>query len=107
MTKEGDIVFWIPMRDVGLFHASVTRAPMAWTGFFLDLVGEILVRKNIAQFAEMLATIEPGSYDRLVNSFKHRKFGLTIEDSKELRFQFHISLIQWILTEDVVPILNG
>jgi hypothetical protein len=64
-------------------------------------VGELLVRKNIAVFAEVLEKLDPKDYDRMVNCFRHRHFGMTVETNDLLRFRFHSSLVQHILTEDL------
>ena len=107
MDDQADITFKVSRHDLGMTRNSVARAPMAWSSFFIDLVGEVLVRKNIGRFADMLAGIETASYDRRVNSFVHRQFGLVIDhDDNRLQFQFHISLIQQILTEDLYPLIN-
>jgi len=102
--KNGDVHFSIPMRQAGLSRPVWSRTPIVRTPFFVNLLGEILVRKNIGMFSKLLTDIPPDSYDKLVNCFKHRHFGMDIDENDILRFQFHISLVQKILTEDVADI---
>ena len=106
LSDQGDLRFVVRRSDIGLSGASATRTPMVWSDFFIELMGEVLVRKNIAQFADLLAGVEPGSYGRVVNTFEHRGFGLEIEDDGRLRFQCHVSLIQSILIEDLGPLFK-
>jgi len=106
LTGEGDIRFSIPMRAIRLSRAAMERYPLCRTSFFIDLIGEVLVRKNIAQFVDVLKKLDATVYDSRVNAHKHRHFGLIIDEKGVLRFQFHISLVQRILTEDLNALLG-
>ena len=106
LTAEGDIKFSVPMRAVRLSRVVMGRYPLCRTSFFIDLIGEVLVRKNIAQFVDVLKKLDATVYDSRVNGHKHRHFGLIIDENDVLRFQFHISLVQRILTEDLNALLG-
>jgi hypothetical protein len=101
LSPDGDLTFTLRMRDLGLSRTVMARTPTTKTSFFVNLVGELLVRKNIAVFAEVLEKLDPKDYDRMVNCFRHRHFGMTVETNDLLRFRFHSSLVQHILTENL------
>jgi hypothetical protein len=101
MSPDGDLIFRVPIRDLGLSRAAMARTPATHTNFFINLVGEVLVRKNIAVFADALEKMDPKDYDRKVNCYRHRHFGMRVEENDQARFQFHSSLVQQILTEDL------
>ena len=101
ISPDGDVTFTGPMRDLGLSRTVMARTPTTQSSFFVNLVGEVLVRKNIAVFAEVLEKLGLKDYDRVVNCFRHRHFGMTVETNDLLRFRFHSSLVQYILTEDL------
>lgn len=107
LTNNGDIKFSIPMKSVGLSRAIWSSTPAVQTAFFVDLFGEILVRKNIATFAGILGSVDLAFYDRKVNGMSHRHFGLIIDENDVLRFQFHASLVQRILVEDLEQVFGG
>jgi len=98
--------FSVPMRDVGLSRRAMAPSPMCRTVYFVNLLGEILVRKNIALFAKLLEDMEPKAYDTAVNAYKHRHFGMVIDDNDVLNFQFHISLAQRVLTENMATLFD-
>jgi hypothetical protein len=101
MSPEGDFMFSVPLRDLGLNRAAMARSPATRTSFFVNMVGEVLVRKNIAVFADALEKLNPQDYDRLVNCYRYRHCGMRVEENDRVRFQFHSSLVQQILTEDL------
>jgi hypothetical protein len=103
-SAEGDFQFSVPMRDIGLSRTAMAR-PAARTKAVANLIGEMLVRKNIAMFAEMLEKLPPPEYDRRLNAYVHRHFGMTIEEDDRLQFLFHSSLVQRFLIEDLEGIL--
>ena len=101
LTTEGDIKFSAPLREVGLTRQALSRIRSCRSAFFVNLLGELLVRKNLALFAKMLEQIDVKDYDRIVNCYQHRHFGMTVETDDVIHFQFHISLVQAILVEDI------
>jgi hypothetical protein len=106
MSGEGDIKFSVPLQAAGLTRPTMNRAGLTRSAYFVDWIGELLVRQNIAQFARLLEKLDPGLYDRTVNGYQHRHFGMKIEEGDLLRFEFHISLIQRILTEDLEAVFG-
>jgi len=104
LSRDGDVEISVPLRALGLTRNGMAKTPLTRTTFFTNLMGEILVRKNIGIFAKMLADIESRNYDSTVNCYKHRHFGMYLDDKEVLRFQFHISLAQRILTEEMAEI---
>ena len=107
MDDDGDIGFSVPMRGLALNRCTWNRNPILRTAFFADLAGETLVRKHLPQFADRLARLEPQEYDRLVNRYTHRHFGLMIDEHDVLQFRFHVSFIQQILTEDLGDVFGS
>lgn len=104
---NGDILFCIPLRDAGVRREALIQYSLTYSSFFVDLIGEVLVRKNIHQFAELLALKSPIEYHQTVNQFQHRHFGLCIDERDIAHIRFHSSLIQQILVEDLDSVLMG
>jgi hypothetical protein len=110
INDDGDIQFSTPMRAAGLNRVVMNRTPLARTTFFINLVGELLVRKRIDLFARMLDDMDPKTYHLKVSGHKHRNFGLIIDEQDGhdvLFFQFHSSLIQRILCEDLDKVFGA
>jgi hypothetical protein len=101
ITPEGDIKFSVPLRAVGLSRQAMARSLSCRSAFVVNLLGELLVRKNLERFAEMLQKVDPRDYDRIVNNFRHRDFGMMVDQNDVVRFTFHISHVQEILIEDI------
>jgi len=106
MSGIGDIRFSIPMRATKLSRVAMQRHPVCRTAFFADLIGELLVRKNLPVFVDVLKKLDATVYDSTVSKHKHRHFGLIIDEDDVLHFEFHISLVQHILTEDLNALLG-
>lgn len=106
ISQDGDIKISIPLKDLGLPKTKMANTPFSRTNFFVDLLGEILVRKNIDEFAKILDELDPSTYERTVNRFKHRHFGIVTDEKDVVRMQFHVSLVQRILTEDMADIFG-
>ena len=104
LSAEGDFQFSVPMWEIGLSRTAMAR-PAARTKAVVNLIGEMLVRKNIATFAEVLEKLAPQDYDRRINAYTHRHFGMTIDEDDRLHFQFHSSLVQRFLIEDLEGVL--
>ena len=101
MSADGDLTFSVPMRELGLNRTALVRTPATRSSFFVNMVGEVLVCKNIAVFANVLEKLDPPDYDRMINCYRHRNFGMWVEENDVIRFRFHCSLVQQILTEDL------
>ena len=101
ITPEGDIKFSVPLRAAGLTRQAIARTLSCRSAFVVNLLGELLVRKNLKCFAEVLQKVDPRDYDRIVNNFRHRDFGMMVDENDVVRFTFHISHVQEILIEDI------
>jgi hypothetical protein len=101
MAADGDVTFSVPVRELGISRSAWARIGLFRTAFFVNFVGDWLVRQNLAQFAGMLAQIDARNYDQIVNGFSHRHFGMLVDEKDVVHFRFHISLIQRILAEDI------
>jgi len=104
--SDGDVVFSVPLSDLGLTSESLALTPLSQTDFFANFVGEYIVRKNINQFADVLYSIDPQIYEEVVCAEEHTGFGSVISKNTIMRFSMHISLVQQILTEDFKKVLE-
>ena len=97
--SEGDVRFEISMESLGLNYNKVLRLKSEISNdFFINLVGEYLVRENMSEFMKIIGNLKD-DYHSVVNKYNHKKFGMKIIKDKFI-FIFHISLVQNILTED-------
>jgi len=101
ITPEGDIKFSVPLRAIGLTRQAMARTLSWQSAFVVNLLAELLLRKNLGRFAEMLQKVDPRDYDRTVNNYRHRDFGMRIDQNDIVRFTFHVSHVQEILIEDI------
>src|ERR1035437_8456627 len=105
--KDGDVVFSLSQKSMGLTDDDLKKYPVLRSNYFANFIGEFLVRKNINKFLKMLLEIDPEEYRKTVCGFNHKNFGMFVcPKSKIFKFQFHISLIQGILTEDLNNIIS-
>jgi hypothetical protein len=103
LKPDGDFVFSVSIQDLGLTTEELEKEPITATVFFANFVGELLVRRNLEKFVVMLDHLDQKIYDQMVNHYQHKHFGLRrISEDDSIRFVFHSSLIQDILTEDLV-----
>ena len=105
MSQEGDIQFQVPLQSLGLKRTLLSRISLLRTKFFVDWVGEVLLRQNLALFADALERLPAPDYDRAIHGFTHRHFGMMIDENGVVQFQFHASLIQRILVEEWSEVL--
>jgi hypothetical protein len=106
---KGDIFFFVPIRHIGLTKSDLTNSgTLIKTRFFTDFVGELIVRYNIDDFTRYICEqVDPNQYLAMVSRTRHGGFGLFIlEDDEAVRFQFHISFIQQILSEDISQMIK-
>ena len=98
---KGDLVFSISLKECGISDFDVYNKfkPVILNSYIGNFLGEFLVRENLDMFANMLMNLETSEYMSVVNSWKHKKFGVEFSGGL-LSFYFHASLIQQILTED-------
>lgn len=99
--KGGDVKFEVSMNDMGLTpDLFYKHRKVILSEYMANLLGELYVRENIDQFSNILVSIRPNDYHKVVNGFNHHNFGMEISRNKFI-FSFHISLVQSILTEDL------
>lgn len=71
--------------------------------YFVDTIGELLVRRNLEEFLTFMVKIKPSELERFAKT-QHGTFGI-LEKSKSLDFIFHVSLLHRIFV-DMVGILG-
>lgn len=97
---DGTVQFHLNLKDCGLTREDY-KHPMFCKRFFLNYIGELLVRQNISKFAEILTGFDPIIYQKLVNICEHGDFGMFMDTKKSIIiFEMHLSLAQEILTEE-------
>jgi hypothetical protein len=97
----GDLYFSVPLKDLGVSFEVFSRyEEELFSPYIGNTLGELLIRENIDEFAELLTNLGAEEYIPVVYSWKHTKFGLEIVDEK-IVFYFHSNLIHKILTEDL------
>jgi hypothetical protein len=100
--SAGDIAISVRQEDILSEKYLKEKNFIIRTKFFANFIGELLVRQNIEKFINLLVKIDANSYNKVVCGFNHRNFGMSSCDrNNAFKFQFHISLIQDILTEDI------
>ena len=103
LKTDGDFVFSVKISALGVTPEELEREPIAQTVFFANFTGELLVRRNLQSFVTMLDQLGQKVYDQMVNHYQHKHFGMRrLPEDDVIRFVFHSSLIQDILTEDMV-----
>lgn len=99
---NGDVVISVKQEDVINKKYLIDKNFIVKTKFFANFVGELLVRQNMEKFVNLLVKIDALNYDKSVCGYNHKNFGMSVcEQAGTLKFQFHMSLIQDILTEDI------
>ena len=97
----GDLNFSVPLKDLGIsFEVFSKYEEEIFSPYIGNLLGELIIRENLDEFAEIITTIAAGEYISTVCGCKHTKFGLEILGEKMI-FYFHANLLQKILTEDL------
>lgn len=97
----GDLYFSVSLKDLGItFDVFTEYQEEIFSPYIGNLLGELLIRENLDEFATILTSLEAKEYIPIVYSWKHTKFGLEISGDKII-FYFHANLLQKILTEDL------
>jgi hypothetical protein len=97
---DGDVLFHINLKDCKLTKEDYLN-PCLSKRFFINFIGEILVRDNISRFATILTGLDPTLYLKMVGGCGHEDFGMYVDKNISIMtFQMHISLAQEILTEE-------
>jgi len=96
---DGNVAFHVSLKDCSLTKEDCS-APVMGTAFFVNFMGEFLVRENIYKFAVILTGLDPGLCKKLVGNAQHSDFGM-VTDKKwtTMTFQMHLSLVRNIVTE--------
>lgn len=103
LKPDGDFVFSAQIADFGINPEDFEKTPIAQTVFFANFIGELLVRRNLQDFVTLLDQLDQKTYDQMINNYQHKHFGMRRNpEDGSIRFVFHSSLIQDILTEDMV-----
>jgi hypothetical protein len=96
---NGDVTFHIKVKDCSLDKLDLQN-PIVRTTFFVNFLGELLVRENINKFAEILVGLDTGLYNKMVCISSHTDFGMLVDHKiTTITMQMHISLVQEIMTE--------
>lgn len=97
--EEGDIVFSVSAKDLGLSQKFLyTYHHEIYSNFVADIVGELIVRDNMELFIDALSKMNTTNYISAVSRDAHKHFGMKYEKGYFV-FSFHVSLIQKIITE--------
>jgi hypothetical protein len=96
---NGDVSFHIKIKECSLDKVDLQN-PIVSTPFFVNFLGELLVRENVNKFAEILVGLDTGLYNKMVCSSSHTDFGMLVDHKiSTITMQMHISLVQEIMTE--------
>jgi hypothetical protein len=99
----GDIMFTIKPSEIGITSYVIWKYDKEiFSNFFVNFLGEFIVRENINQFIEFLkenVNFEEMSYDEITKR-KHKNFGMKIAGDSIVEFYFHVSLLRNILVEN-------
>ena len=97
---NGDVAFHVSLNDCSLDKKDCLN-PIMRTRFFVDFIGEFLVRENIESFANILTGLDNALYQKMICTCRHTDFGMIIDQEITIMtFQMHMSLVQEILTEE-------
>ena len=104
--REGDVEFYVYTRHLGFTSPMLKKYENEIVSVvFANMIGELLVRENMADFVNIITALNPHDYGCRVNSCIHENFGIVI-DGRKLIFKFHSSLIQKIVTENFKGTIN-
>ena len=102
--KTGWVKFSVNLKDIGLSNSDFNEdlyLKEIFSNYIMDFVGELLIRTNIERFMELVFSINHDEYLSLVSCERHKRFGAILDfQNKKLIMEFHVSLIQTILTEE-------
>jgi len=100
----GKVTFSVSIANLNLSHVDLQQHKrQVFCTFFANFLGELLVREHIDKFLQLLTELKSDDYLEIVNSKKHRRFGLEFS-SGCLILSFHMSFLQDILTDDLKKI---
>ena len=98
---DGNIIFEVPRKTLNItFERLRSHRAEIESSFIINTMGELVIRENLNEMAQILLSVAHDDYSELVNETIHVCFGMSILRDKFV-FKFHINLLQKILTEDV------
>jgi len=99
---KGDISFSIVMTDIGLQYRDYQKyEDEFFSYFFVDFLGEFIIRENLKMFADKLQEYDINDYMAVIEEYgSHKRFGVKTYKGR-LIFKFHVSLLKNVLTEDL------
>jgi hypothetical protein len=96
--EKGDIKFSIAMVDLGLKYSDYQKFEDEFFSYFIiDFIGELIVRENLPLFVEKLKVYDVNNYTEYGD---HKRFGVKAFKGK-LIFEFHVSFLKKLLTENL------
>ncbi len=106
--SNGDVAFRVLLKDCN-FQKEDFDNPITKTNFFVNFIGELLVRDNINKFSIILTNLDRSLYQKMICSDEdHKDFGMIVDDKwSSITFLMHLSLIQKIVTENFDLNLNS
>ena len=105
--EDGDVIFAVSLKGMGLTKEDLVKKTMR-ARFFINTVGELLVRDHIDEFVPILTGLEPTLFDKIICASQHTDFGMIFDrDNGIVKLQMHISLVQQIITEDFDRLADG
>jgi hypothetical protein len=100
--EKGDIKFAIAMTDLGLKYSDYSKYEDEFFSYFIvDFIGELIVRENLPSFVEKLKEYDIDDYIETVESHgNHKNFGVKTFKGR-LIFEFHVSFLRKLLTDNL------
>ena len=74
---DGDVTFHIKLKECNISKEDCTNS-LLFTRFFVNFIGEFLVRQNIDIFASILIGLDHALYQKMVCTCSHHDFGMII-----------------------------
>jgi hypothetical protein len=105
--EKGDIYFSIKMTNLGLTAKDYKIFEKEFfSHFVIDFIGEFIVRENIELFSQKICKYDMNDYMNAIKEYGvHKRFGVKAKNGI-LTFQFNISLLKKILTEEIREIIG-
>lgn len=105
VSHEGDATFSVDLKQFGLKIKDFGQDRIYESSFFVNFLGEYLVRKNMDIFANLITDLPFTDYENVVCGYTHSDFGVVYQDDNTLHFTMHLSLVQNIMTEELKKIV--
>jgi len=100
----GDLVFSVSLRDLGFANPELKRlGEMLGIRFYADVIGELIVRRNIETFLNHVS--EENMYEVDAQLAVHQHYGVGITKGR-VYFIFHVSRIWCLGGEQIEAMLR-